>query len=78
MTNIPIMAFAGYSGSGKTTLLEKLIREIKSRGVRLAVIKHDGHQFEIDHEGKDLPELPPVEQSPRTLSRPELLNAPAD
>lgn len=53
MTNIPIMAFAGYSGSGKTTLLEKLIREIKSRGVRLAVIKHDGHQFEIDHEGKD-------------------------
>ena len=53
MTNIPIMAFAGYSGSGKTTLLEKLIREIKSRGVRLAIIKHDGHQFEIDHEGKD-------------------------
>ena len=54
MTNIPIMAFAGYSGSGKTTLLEKLIREIKSRGVRLAVIKHDGHQFEIDHEGQGL------------------------
>ena len=53
MTNIPIMAFAGYSGSGKTTLLEKLIREIKSRGVRLAIIKHDGHQFDIDHEGKD-------------------------
>ena len=53
MTNIPIMALAGYSGSGKTTLLEKLIREIKSRGVRLAIIKHDGHQFEIDHEGKD-------------------------
>lgn len=53
MTAIPIMAFAGYSGSGKTTLIEKLIWEIKARGVRLAVIKHDAHSFEIDHEGKD-------------------------
>ena len=34
--------------------------------------------LKVDHEGKDLPELPPVEQSPRTLSRPELLNAPTE
>ena len=53
MMNIPVIAFAAYSGTGKTTLIEKLIRELKRRGVRLAVIKHDGHQFEIDHEGKD-------------------------
>lgn len=53
MTNIPVIAFAAYSGTGKTTLIEKLIRELKRRGVRVAVIKHDGHNFEIDHEGKD-------------------------
>ena len=53
MTNIPVVAFAAYSGTGKTTLIEKLILELKARGLRLAVIKHDGHKFEIDHEGKD-------------------------
>jgi len=53
MSNIPIIAFAAYSGTGKTTLIEKLILTLKTRGLRLAVIKHDGHRFEIDHEGKD-------------------------
>ena len=53
MTQIPVIAFAAYSGTGKTTLIEKLVRELKNRGLRLAVIKHDGHKFEIDHEGKD-------------------------
>lgn len=53
MTDIPIIGFAAYSGSGKTTLIEKLIRELKRRGLRVAVIKHDGHSFEIDREGKD-------------------------
>ena len=53
MTNIPVIAFAAYSGTGKTTLIEKVVRELKCRGIRLAVIKHDGHKFEIDHEGKD-------------------------
>ena len=53
MNNIPVIAFAAYSGTGKTTLIEKLVRELKNRGLRLAVIKHDGHKFEIDHEGKD-------------------------
>ncbi|MBQ8831504.1 MAG: cyclic pyranopterin monophosphate synthase MoaC [Oscillospiraceae bacterium] len=53
MNNIPVIAFAAYSGTGKTTLIEKLVGELKNRGLRLAVIKHDGHKFEIDHEGKD-------------------------
>ena len=53
MTNVPVIAFAAYSGTGKTTLIEKVVRELKCRGIRLAVIKHDGHKFEIDHEGKD-------------------------
>ena len=47
MTNIPVIAFAAYSGTGKTTLIEKLVCELEDRGLRLAVIKHDGHKFEI-------------------------------
>lgn len=49
----PIIGFAAYSGTGKTTLIEKLVRSLKAKGLRLAVIKHDGHRFEIDKEGKD-------------------------
>ena len=50
---IPIFSIVGYSGTGKTTFLEKLIAELKRTGIRLAVIKHDSHHFEIDKEGKD-------------------------
>lgn len=53
MTKIPLVAFAAYSGTGKTTLIEKLIPILKGKGIRSAVIKHDGHPFEIDHEDKD-------------------------
>ena len=53
MNKIPTVAFAAYSGTGKTTLIEKLIPELKAKGLRLAVIKHDAHRFEIDREGKD-------------------------
>ncbi|MBI5491844.1 MAG: molybdopterin-guanine dinucleotide biosynthesis protein B [Deltaproteobacteria bacterium] len=49
----PIVSIVGRSGSGKTTLLEKVISELKRRGYRVGVIKHDAHGFEIDHEGKD-------------------------
>lgn len=50
---IPVVAFAAYSGTGKTTLIEALVKALKADGVRVAVIKHDAHDFEIDHEGKD-------------------------
>ncbi len=53
MSRIPVLAFAAYSGTGKTTLIEKLVVSLKAKGLRLAVVKHDGHQFDIDHEGKD-------------------------
>ena len=53
MTNTPVYSIVAYSGTGKTTLLEKLIIELKKRGLRVAVIKHDAHDFEIDYEGKD-------------------------
>ena len=50
---IPIYSIVAYSGTGKTTFLEKLIPELKKRGLRVAVVKHDAHAFEIDREGKD-------------------------
>lgn len=49
----PIVAFVGHSGSGKTTFVEKLITRLTRQGVRVAVIKHDVHGFEMDQPGKD-------------------------
>ncbi len=48
-----VFGFAAYSGSGKTTLLESLIPEFVSRGLRVSVIKHAHHAFDIDTPGKD-------------------------
>lgn len=50
---IPLIGFAAYSGTGKTTLLTRLIPVLKLQGIRIGVIKHAHHTFEIDHEGKD-------------------------
>lgn len=50
---IPVVSVVGKSNVGKTTFLEKLIAELKGRGYRLVVIKHNVHEFEIDHPGKD-------------------------
>ena len=52
-TDIPVVSFVAYSGTGKTTFLERLIPKLKARGLKIAIVKHDGHRFEIDHEGKD-------------------------
>ena len=52
-TDIPIVSFVAYSGTGKTTFLERLIPKLKAQGLKIAIVKHDGHRFEIDHEGKD-------------------------
>ena len=52
-SRIPIIGFAAYSGTGKTTLLEKLIPALNYRGLRVAVIKHAHHKFDIDKPGKD-------------------------
>ena len=48
-----VVGFAGYSGSGKTTLIEKLIPVLKQRGLRVSVVKHAHHSFDVDHPGKD-------------------------
>ena len=44
---------AGYSGAGKTTLLEALIPIFVARGLRVSLIKHTHHDFDIDKPGKD-------------------------
>jgi len=48
-----VVGFAGFSGSGKTTLVERLIPALKLRGLRVSVVKHAHHDFDIDHPGKD-------------------------
>jgi molybdopterin-guanine dinucleotide biosynthesis adapter protein len=50
---IPIVPIVGKSDVGKTTFVEKVIRELKSRGHTVAVIKHHVHEFDIDQPGKD-------------------------
>lgn len=50
---IPIVGFVAYSGTGKTTLLLKIIPLLKAKGLRLGMIKHSHHGFEIDIPGKD-------------------------
>ena len=52
-----VLGFAGFSGSGKTTLLRQLIARCKARGLRVGIIKHTHHEFDIDHPGKDSYEL---------------------
>lgn len=49
----PIVSIVGKSGSGKTTFLEQLIREIASRGYKIATIKHTHHNISFDQPGKD-------------------------
>lgn len=48
-----VFGFAGYSGSGKTTLIEQLIPRFVLRGLRVSLIKHAHHLFDIDKPGKD-------------------------
>ncbi len=49
----PCLSVVGKSDSGKTTLLEKLIPALKARGLKVGVVKHDVHGFEMDKPGKD-------------------------
>lgn len=55
--NLPLLGFAAFSGTGKTTLLKKVIPLLKARGIRIGMIKHAHHDFDIDQAGKDSYEL---------------------
>ena len=48
-----VFGFAGWSGSGKTTLIEKLIPRLGAAGLRVSLIKHAHHTFDVDVPGKD-------------------------
>jgi molybdopterin-guanine dinucleotide biosynthesis protein B len=48
-----VFGFAAYSGSGKTTLIENLVPLLVARGVKVSVIKHAHHAFDVDRPGKD-------------------------
>lgn len=48
-----VFGIAGYSGMGKTTLLERLVPELRSRGLVVSLIKHSHKPIEIDRPGKD-------------------------
>jgi molybdopterin-guanine dinucleotide biosynthesis protein B len=49
----PVVAFVAKSGTGKTSFLEKLIPELKARGLRVGVLKHHAHATPFDVPGKD-------------------------
>src|ERR1700691_2275314 len=48
-----VIGLAGWSGAGKTTLLTRLIPHFLKQGLRVSVIKHAHHDFDIDVPGKD-------------------------
>jgi molybdopterin-guanine dinucleotide biosynthesis protein B len=48
-----VLSFVGTSNAGKTTLIARLIGELKKRKVRVGVIKHAHHGFDLDREGSD-------------------------
>jgi len=48
-----IFQIVGFKNTGKTTLLCKLIPKLTERGYRVGTVKHDAHDFQMDHEGKD-------------------------
>lgn len=50
---LPVVSIVGQGKSGKTTLIEKIIPEFKSRGYRVATVKHTHQELELDTPGKD-------------------------
>jgi molybdopterin-guanine dinucleotide biosynthesis protein B len=56
-SDLPMIGFSAYSGTGKTTLFKQVIPLLKSKGLKIAVIKHAHHHFDLDRPGKDSYEL---------------------
>jgi molybdopterin-guanine dinucleotide biosynthesis protein B len=50
---VKVFGFAGYSGSGKTTVIENVIPVLVGRGIRVSLVKHAHHAFDVDQPGKD-------------------------
>lgn len=61
---IPLLGFVAFSGTGKTTLLVKLIPLLRAQGIKIGLIKHAHHRFDIDQPGKDSYQLRQAGASP--------------
>ena len=48
-----LFGFAGWSGSGKTTVIERIVPLLRGEGLRVSLVKHAHHEFDIDQPGKD-------------------------
>jgi molybdopterin-guanine dinucleotide biosynthesis adapter protein len=48
-----VIGIAGWSGAGKTTLISRVIPYLRQQGLRVSVIKHAHHEFDVDVPGKD-------------------------
>jgi molybdopterin-guanine dinucleotide biosynthesis protein MobB len=51
--SVPVVGFVGPSGVGKTSLVERLVAELKRRGLSVGAVKHSSHGFLADRPGKD-------------------------
>lgn len=63
-----VLGVAAWSGTGKTTLLEALLPALEQAGVRVGVIKHAHHGFEVDKPGKDSHRLRQAGASPMLVA----------
>jgi len=63
----PIIGFAAFSGTGKTTLLVKVLPLLREQGLRVAMVKHAHHDFDVDKPGKDSYELRKSGASPMLI-----------
>ena len=53
MKTMKVIGIAGWSGAGKTTLISRVIPYLRQQGLRVSVIKHAHHDFDVDLPGKD-------------------------
>ena len=67
-TGFPVLGVAAWSGTGKTTLLEALLPALQERGLKVGVIKHAHHTFEVDTPGKDSYQLRKAGASPMLVA----------
>jgi len=51
--SVPVIGFVGARNSGKTTLATKVVAELARRGLKVGVVKHTHHFFDLDKKGKD-------------------------
>jgi len=50
---VPTVCITGWSGSGKTAFIESLIKNLVSKGYKIAALKHNAYNFQMDKPGKD-------------------------